>query len=58
MTGGLIRIRGNAGGQLGAAYRGSPWGMNGGTILVEGSAGMRNRHAHEAGSHRRQGPGR
>ena len=40
MTGGLIRIGGNAGGQIGAAYRGSLAGMKGGTILVEGSAGM------------------
>jgi formylmethanofuran dehydrogenase subunit C len=40
MTGGFIHIRGDAGGQLGAAYRGSPSGMSGGTILVEGSAGI------------------
>ena len=40
MTDGLIRIRGNAGGQVGAAYRGSLAGMNGGTILIDGSAGM------------------
>ena len=48
MTGGLIRIRGNAGGQVGAAYRGSLSGMSGGTILVDGSAGHRSRHADEA----------
>jgi formylmethanofuran dehydrogenase subunit C len=40
MVGGLIRVRGNVGGQVGAAYRGSPSGMSGGTILVEGSAGI------------------
>lgn len=40
MTDGLIRIHGNGGGQIGAAYRGSLRGMNGGTILVDGSAGM------------------
>jgi formylmethanofuran dehydrogenase subunit C len=40
MSGGLIRVRGSAGGQVGAAYRGSPWGMSGGTILIDGSAGI------------------
>lgn len=40
MTAGLIHIHGNAGGQIGAAYRGSPSGMQGGTILIEGSAGI------------------
>ena len=40
MSGGLIRIRGNAGGQIGAAYRGSLSGMKGGTILIDGSAGL------------------
>src|SRR5262249_24274730 len=44
MPGGPIRlrgrIRGNAGGQVGAAYRGGPRGMNQGTILIEGSAGI------------------
>src|SRR5262249_52695015 len=39
MTDGLIRIAGNAGGQIGAAYRGSLAGMKGGTILIGGSAG-------------------
>ena len=34
----MIRIRGNAGGQAGAAYRGSLTGMTDGTILIEGSA--------------------
>jgi len=40
MSAGLIRIRGNAGGQIGAAYRGSLAGMKGGTILIGGSAGL------------------
>src|SRR5262249_12267720 len=40
MAGGLIRVGGNAGGQVGAAYRGSLKGMKGGAILVEGSAGI------------------
>jgi formylmethanofuran dehydrogenase subunit C len=40
MRGGLIRIRGNVGGQVGAAYRGSLRGMNQGTILIDGSAGL------------------
>jgi formylmethanofuran dehydrogenase subunit C len=40
MAAGMIHIRGSAGGQVGAAYRGSLKGMKGGTILVEGSAGI------------------
>jgi formylmethanofuran dehydrogenase subunit C len=40
MTGGFIRVRGNAGGQIGAAYRGSLTGMRDGTILVHGTAGL------------------
>jgi formylmethanofuran dehydrogenase subunit C len=40
MSGGLIRIGGNAGGQIGAAYRGSQSGMRDGTILVGGTAGL------------------
>src|SRR5207249_7130718 len=40
MSGGSIHIRGNAGGQVGAAYRGSVSGMSGGTILIEGAAGI------------------
>lgn len=40
MAGGLIRVRGNAGGQVGAAYRGSMSGMKSGTILIGGSAGL------------------
>jgi formylmethanofuran dehydrogenase subunit C len=33
-------VSGNAGGQIGAAYRGSNTGMSDGTILVGGSAGL------------------
>ena len=40
MTGGTIRIEGNAGGQVGAAYRGSMAGMRGGTIIIGGGAGL------------------
>jgi formylmethanofuran dehydrogenase subunit C len=40
MSGGFIRVRGNAGGQVGAAYRGSSTGMTDGTILIEGSAAL------------------
>ena len=40
MSGGLIRIQGNAGGQVGGAYRGSLSGMKEGTILIGGSAGI------------------
>jgi formylmethanofuran dehydrogenase subunit C len=40
MSGGLIRVRGNAGGQVGAAYRGSMAGMTDGTIVIEGTAGL------------------
>jgi formylmethanofuran dehydrogenase subunit C len=40
MSGGVIRIRGNAGGQVGAAYRGSLSGMTDGTILIDGTAGL------------------
>jgi formylmethanofuran dehydrogenase subunit C len=39
MRGGLIRVRGNAGNLVGAAYRGSAKGMRGGTIIVDGNAG-------------------
>jgi formylmethanofuran dehydrogenase subunit C len=45
----VLRVAGNAGHLLGAAYRGSPRGMRGGTILVEGSAG------NEAGCAMRRG---
>ena len=31
---------GNAGGQVGAAYRGSPSGMTDGTIIIDGTAGL------------------
>jgi len=40
MSNGLIRIRGNSGGQVGAAYRGSTSGMQDGTILIDGAAGI------------------
>jgi formylmethanofuran dehydrogenase subunit C len=40
MTGGFIHVHGNAGGQAGAAYRGSLSGMRDGTILIDGSAGL------------------
>ena len=40
MTDGLIRIHGTAGGQVGGAYRGSRAGMSGGTILIDGDAGI------------------
>src|SRR5262249_8407007 len=40
MAAGLIRIHGSAGGQVGAAYRGSRAGMTGGTILIDGTAGL------------------
>jgi formylmethanofuran dehydrogenase subunit C len=40
MSGGDIHVRGNVGGQVASAYRGSANGMSGGTILVEGSAGI------------------
>jgi formylmethanofuran dehydrogenase subunit C len=33
-------VHGNAGGQAGAAYRGSLSGMTDGTILIDGSAGL------------------
>ena len=39
MKGGLIHVHGNAGHQVGAAYRGSERGMNRGTIIVDGDAG-------------------
>jgi len=39
MKGGYIEVRGNAGNQVGAAYRGSRRGMAGGIILIRGSAG-------------------
>jgi formylmethanofuran dehydrogenase subunit C len=39
MAGGTLRIGGDAGAFLGAAYPGSRRGMTGGTILVDGSTG-------------------
>jgi formylmethanofuran dehydrogenase subunit C len=40
MKNGFIHIHGNAGGQVGAAYRGSLGGMKDGLIIVAGSAGL------------------
>ncbi len=40
MSGGLIHIHGKASGQVGAAYRGSNNGMQGGEIVINGSAGI------------------
>ncbi|MGH7370191.1 MAG: formylmethanofuran dehydrogenase subunit C, partial [Candidatus Methylomirabilaceae bacterium] len=39
MEAGLIRVMGNAGHRIGAAYRGSKYGMRGGVIVVEGNVG-------------------
>ena len=44
-----MRIHGDAGHQLGAAYRGSPEGMTGGVIVVGGGVGL------EAGAFMRRG---
>ncbi|MDD5558456.1 formylmethanofuran dehydrogenase subunit C [Candidatus Methylomirabilis sp.] len=49
MEGGLIRVKGNARHRVGAAYRGSKYGMQGGTILVDGNVG------HEVGAYMRRG---
>src|SRR6202158_2116666 len=40
MSAGLIRIHGNAGGQAGAAYRGSRAGLKGGALLIGGAGGL------------------
>src|SRR4029079_7917307 len=40
MKNGFIHIHGNAGGQIGTAYRGSLRGMKNGTIIIDGSAGL------------------
>ena len=40
MSGGYIRINKNAGNRLGSAYRGSPEGMTGGVIVVDGNIGQ------------------
>ncbi len=40
MSGGYIRVNGNAGNRLGSAYRGSPEGMTGGMIVVDGKVGQ------------------
>ena len=39
MHGGSIQVRGDAGNLVGSAYRGSPRGMTGGTIVVVGNVG-------------------
>src|SRR5574337_817638 len=49
MQGGLIRVKGNARHRVGAAYRGSKYGMQGGIIVVEGNVG------HEVGAYMRRG---
>lgn len=49
MQGGSIRILGNAGNRVGGAYPGHPKGMNRGTIIIDGNAGI------EAGSNMRRG---
>lgn len=49
MQSGLIRVKGNARHRVGAAYRGSKYGMQGGTILVDGNVG------HEVGAYMRRG---
>jgi formylmethanofuran dehydrogenase subunit C len=40
MSGGFIHVHGNAGGQVGAAYRGSASGMTDGTVIIDGAAGL------------------
>jgi formylmethanofuran dehydrogenase subunit C len=40
MKNGFIHVHGNAGGQVGAAYRGALKGMKDGVIIVDGSAGL------------------
>ncbi len=40
MQGGTIQVNGNAGGQIGGGYRGSLSGMNQGTIVIGGTAGL------------------
>jgi formylmethanofuran dehydrogenase subunit C len=49
MRGGLIRVRGRAGHLVGAAYRGSPRGMTGGTILIHGDVGNEIGHSMRRG---------
>ncbi|MDE2058144.1 MAG: formylmethanofuran dehydrogenase subunit C [candidate division NC10 bacterium] len=49
MQGGLIRVTGNARHRVGAAYRGSKYGMQGGIIIVGGNVG------HEVGAYMRRG---
>jgi formylmethanofuran dehydrogenase subunit C len=40
MMGGYIRVNENAGNRLGSGYRGSPEGMTGGVIVVDGTVGQ------------------
>ncbi len=40
MSGGYIRVNENAGNRLGSGYRGSPEGMAGGVIVVDGNVGQ------------------
>jgi formylmethanofuran dehydrogenase subunit C len=40
MSGGYLRVNENAGNRLGSAYRGSPEGMTGGMIIVDGKVGQ------------------
>jgi formylmethanofuran dehydrogenase subunit C len=49
MHGGFIRVRGDAGHLVGAAYRGSERGMTGGTILVHGRVGNEVAHTMRRG---------
>jgi formylmethanofuran dehydrogenase subunit C len=49
MKRGLIYVRGNAGDLVGSAYRGSPRGMTGGTLLVGGSVGQEIAHSMRRG---------
>jgi len=49
MAGGVLRIAGDAGARLGAAYTGARMGMTGGEIVVTGDAGQ------EAGAGMRRG---
>lgn len=49
MAGGKIQVLGRAGHQVAAAYRGSPRGMTGGTVLVHGDAGNEIGHSMRRG---------
>ena len=50
MKGGVIHVHGGAGHLVGAAYRGSPAGMRGGMILVDGNAGNEIGHSLRRGT--------